>query len=145
MLLSKNSAATIKLNQAKDFDNFKLAVDAVKMKKGQAPIADVLNNAYKVLFNSKNGARIKAPQVLVVLSSGNDQDKVATSKAITLFREAAIKVIVVSIGKGLNKPKLISLVDDKDDLLHVNGFDFLRKDRFIDKVTQRVCQATGMY
>eukprot|EP00794_Sanderia_malayensis_P005383 gene5383-6056_t len=138
--MNKDSVSTIQLNQAVDIGGFHKAVDGLKFKQGQASIGDMLKATYSKLFSSKKGARSTVPQILVLLTSEDDPDKV--SGAVNLYREANIKIIVISVGKNLKKVKLLQIVDGKDDLVSVKTPDYLQRDRFIDDVTQRICIAS---
>ncbi len=143
LLLGDSSSVNIKLNQVGDKQGLDNVIDALPVSSGAAPVEKVLENAYSTLFSMKNGARTLAAQTLVVLTAEDRPDKVAISNAAQPFKEAGIKVVIVGIGYNFAKINYISVVDDAKDLLHFGGPESLDENKFVDKVTDRICQGTG--
>ena len=147
VLFSFYSELSIKFTDHTNANDFKRAVDALRLMRSTTRIDRALKTAYNEMFNEKNGMRVTVPKVLILLTDGEQTkgaDAVPPEQVVQKFHDAGIKVIVIGIGKGVNSLELGKMVKSRENLYLAKDFDQLKSGQFVDNIIGSTCLETGM-
>ena len=127
----------IRFNSAGDFGS---AVNGLKFPGKAGSINKAMRLAYEQSFNVKNGMRNEAEQILVLVTDVNSADSAALKATLSIYREAGIKVIVVSTDKLVIPSDVIG---SGIEMVIVKNFDRITSDEVLDMATNSICHSAG--
>ena len=131
----------IKFNSVKNLQDFSSAVDRLTFS-GKADSFDkALQTAYGKAISAKDGMRDEAGQVLVLVTDVNYDDSTAIRKSLVPFKEAGIKVLIISTNSRVI-PK--DLMDNTVNLFSITSFEELTTPKLLDQITNSICHGAGM-
>ena len=135
----------IHTNNGTDF--FK-AVNNLRFLGKSKKIDEALSVAYNGLISPSRGRRFDAPQTLILLTDGiNNEDgtkKASLSHAVSPFHETGIKVVVAAVASNAKRTDLEKLVKAKEDIFVAENLDGLVSDEFTNLVAAAACQPGNM-
>ena len=134
ILFDHKSTLDIKFTDYFTNKEFETALHALKHRKGMTQIGTALNLTLTEMFTEANGMRPANPQTAILMTDGKSNSPVDYKHYKNSFKAANIKLMVVGIGKSLDKG-LADLVQTSDDLIIVNDFDALNAEDFFEKST----------
>ena len=142
---SYNAELSISMNQYKNVEDFNKAVDRIPLMGYTTRIDKALRLAKQSLMV---GARQDAPRIVFLLTDGTqtkDADAVDPSKLAAELRGEGIKLVVIGIGRGIDKDELKKIAGGVDSsLFFADTFDELRSSAFVQDVGRKGC-AKGEY
>ncbi len=151
VLFSDNAELRVTLAEKNTVAEFNSAVDSLPLLGATTRLDKALQVAYDKLFQPKNGMRLDVPQVLFVLTDGEQtkaDGSVSPAQAIVPFHESDIKVVVIGVGSAINKNELKSMVKSEKNVYFAKNFDELISSKFVDDITSASCQkgrAQGLF
>ena len=134
---------SIKLNDHYNVSSFKDSVDAIPLMGRTTRIDRALQLAYDQMFTIRNGGRIGAPKVLILLTDGSQTasaDAEDPAEIASDIRASGIRLIVVGIGEGVDKQELLKIGDGRDNVYTAESFDQLIEGDFIKSITTKSCK-----
>ena len=133
---------SIKLNDHYDQDAFDTAVENIPLMGRTTRIDRALRMAQDVLFLERNGARAGVPKVLILLTDGSQTQSADMEEPADVAKEiiaSGIKLLVVGIGKGVNRVELEKISGSDLDTYTADSFDTLIQGDFVQKITFGSC------
>ena len=130
----------VKFVDGDDITKFTTKVDAIPWMKQFTRIDLALDLAYNEMFQTRNGMRSEenCHKVVIVMTDGKNENPAADGPAPALselttkrFHDDGIKVIVIGIGKGVDKEELEKLVKTKSNYHGAQDFTELVTDKFM--------------
>lgn len=138
---SYNAELSIAMNEHKKVEDFNKAVDSIPLMGYTTRIDKALALAKKSLMA---GARDDAPRIVFLLTDGTqtkDADAVDPSKLAEELRGEGIKLVVIGIGKGVNKMELEKIAGGLESSLFLAGdFDELQSSAFVQDIARQGCK-----
>ena len=145
---SSNVEHSIKLNDHFDAKSFKNAVNNISLMGLQTRIDRALRLAQRQMFTEANGGRAGVPKLLILLTDGSQTEASDTEDPVDVaseIRAVGIKLVVVGIGRGINRTELIDIADGDANVYESNSFEELMQGNLIDDITTNSCeQASAM-
>ena len=141
---SFNAEHSIKLKDHSDKSSFNAAVDAIPLMGSTTRIDRALRLTQKELFAAENGGRKNVPKILVLMTDGSqtaDADAEDPGKISEELRKAGIELIVLGIGKGVDKEELDHMAGGKGKAYSAASLDDLNNGDFVSKLTSQSCEA----
>ncbi len=129
-------------NNTKDFQN---AVDAIGFLGYTTRIDKALQLAKNQLMSE---ARTDQPKLLILLTDGvqtSGSDSVDPAAIAREIRNMGIMLIVIGIGRGVNKDELLRIAGKSNNLFLADDFDDLRSAPFVAKVLDNACKIGKVY
>ena len=137
---SYHAELSIAMNEHKTVNDFNKAVDSIPLMGYTTRIDKALVLARRRLMV---GARDDAPRIVFLLTDGTqtkDADAVDPSKLAEELRRDGIKLIVIGIGKGVNKEELKKIAGGlQSSLFLASDFEQLRSSAFVQDVAKQGC------
>lgn len=140
---SKGVEFSIRLNQYTDMTSFDRAVHRIPLMGGATRIDLALQYGWQKMFNPAYGARSNVPRLMVLLTDGS-QSKMRGSRdpaiVSALVRQAGIQMIVIGIGKGVNKGELRKIAGADDKWYTAKNWDELKSKGFVRDMSKSLCK-----
>ena len=137
---SNEAQLSIRFDDFVNIKDFKKAVDDI-------PHFGSTTRIDKALLVAKNQlmpeARQNDPKILILLTDGvqtKDQDAIDPSTIAQKLREMNIKLIVIGIGRNVDRSELTRIAGDSSNVFLAENFDVLKSDSFISKISQLTCK-----
>lgn len=139
--IGSNANIAIKLNSVTNLADFSAAVNELKFAGNAKSMDQALRTAFEQSFEARNGMRIDAEQVLVLVTDLRSDNPTAIKAALALYKEAGIRVIVISTD-GQVIPE--NLIDNNVEMVVLKSFDELKSEEFLDRTTNSICHLAGI-
>ncbi|KAH9496730.1 Collagen alpha-5(VI) chain [Bulinus truncatus] len=95
------------------------------------------------MFDSFNGGRRDAPDIVITLTDGLSNNPTATAAAANALKSNGVTLFSVGIGSAWsnNKGELLTLASNSEFVFNVDDFDHL--ENFLYQLAQKTCAASG--
>ncbi len=136
---SHEAELSIRLTDHKNTKDFQNAVDNIGFFGYTTRIDKALLLAKKKLMSE---ARADLPKILILLTDGVQtaaRDAIDPASIAEKIRELGIKLIVIGIGRGVNKKELTNIAGSQDDVFIADDFDQLQSAAFLSKISTKAC------
>ena len=146
VLFSGKALLKIKFSDYNNTMDFNKAVDALPLMNSVTRIDLALKVAYDQMFKKANGMRSDVPRILILLTDGKQtpgRGVIPLPKAVAPFHKDGVKVIVIGIGSGVNRPELRKIAKFPKNVKLAKSFAQLRSASFVKKITAETCKSTG--
>ena len=114
---------------------------------GTTNTAAAINTAANQMFQTNQGDRRGAPNILVLLTDGMSNDRTATVEAAVNARtrtETPIQIVVIGVGKGVNEEELRSVASDPVSRNVVTASDWTDLRRMANDITSGICNCESL-
>ena len=139
---SYNSEHSIKLNDYSDLTRFREAVNKIPLMGSTTRIDKALRLTQKELFSLSNGARPGIPKLLVLLTDGSQTKDADAEDPVIIaeeIRRSGIRVLVIGIGKGVDKAELSQIAGGENNAYNAETFAELVGNSFVNQIVDQSC------
>ncbi|GAB1606676.1 uncharacterized protein LOC115210527 [Argonauta hians] len=133
----------IKLNQIRDKNTLKQAINNIRFTGGGTATDIALRYIRTQGFTPQNGGRTNVTQVLVVVTDGQSANTVQTKREADAIHKTNIQVFSIGIGNGVNRAELNAIASTPDMVSTVGNFNELKKIQ--DKLHTQTCTAKRQF
>ncbi len=140
---NSKAAINVRFSDLKTAADFKLAVDNLPRPRGKTRIDIALKLARDELLQSKNGARVNVPKLLVLLTDGTQTrtaDAVDPAIVAAELRQLGVRLVVIGIGKNVNTQELLHMAGQKSNFYQASNFNELKSPAFVESVSKAGCK-----
>ena len=137
------SELSIKLSDYSNISSFNQAVDNITWMGSTSRIDKALRLAQKELFNLVNGGRDGVPKLLILLTDDSQTQEPGAESPGEIadeLRADGINIIVVGIGKGVNKTELVQIAGNPQNVYSAFSYDELTGSDFITSSKEGTCK-----
>ncbi|XP_065672706.1 uncharacterized protein LOC101240329 isoform X2 [Hydra vulgaris] len=137
---SHNAELSIRLDAFYSSSDFNDAVDRIRHMNSVTRIDLALAKALE-LFDTKNGARSDVPNLLFLLTDGEQYPEMPLTHISDEIKQKGIQLFAVGIGSNIKSDSLEMIVGKPENVFMVDDFDKLLNGDFLKKVKQGSCSS----
>ncbi len=107
--------------------------------RGSTNTASALNTLRELMFSAANGDRADVPNVAIVITDGDSNDRERTVEAALRAKQADIDITSIGIGGWVNIDELDAIAGFPSSTHKILVDDFSKLPALVDSVQQTIC------
>ncbi|KAJ8314221.1 hypothetical protein KUTeg_008782 [Tegillarca granosa] len=114
------------------------AISKIPYQSGSTHTDSAIDYLLKHSFTSQNGDRSDAPNIAVIITDGQSNNRQATIKEANMLHNRGITTVAIGIGSGINRLELEAIASNHSLVFTVANYDALHKLQGL--VDHKICQ-----